>query len=200
MQLPSEDELLRRLATGDEKALTILYQQYWQCLFVAAHHVLKDTDACEDIVQEIFLQLWQKRCDLQVRESLKAYLLAAVRYQVFRCLRKKALQQELPLHITEKLQTADPVNDLQHKNLQEQVNAVVAILPEKCRQIYRLSREEELSHKEIALRLQISTKTVENQITIALRRLRHGLEGLVVMLPITLTLNKTAHWVMNCWF
>jgi RNA polymerase sigma-70 factor (family 1) len=171
-----EKELLSRLADGDQGALTSIYQQYWQPLFISAYNIIKDKNACEDIVQEIFIQLWLKRESLQIRESLKSYLHAATRYQVFRHIRNMPVKQELFEQLDERLTTSSTDQALLQKDLHQQINKVVADLPDKCQQIYRLSREEYLSHKEIAERLGISTKTVENQLTIALRRLRISLQ------------------------
>ncbi len=181
MELQAEQDLLRRLAGGDEQALSALYREYWHCLFMAAYNVVRDKRTCEDIVQEIFLQLWLRRNSLQVRDSLKAYLLAATRYQVFRAVRKAAEQRTAMNGLA--IQPDQPLAEQQlvHKDLQRQLESTILNLPEKCRQIYRLSREEFLSHKEISVRLQISTKTVENQLTIALRRLRHSLQGFLLL-------------------
>lgn len=170
----SENRLLQQLKESDEQALTLLYKAHWQPLFLSAYSILKDKKACEDIVQEIFLQLWLRRETLDVRESLKTYLSSAVRYQVFHYIRKAA--KKAGLQLKEEALAENPDERLLQKDLHGQVYKVVENLPERCRLIYRLSREEQLSHKEIAHRLNISIKTVENQLTIALRRLRNYLE------------------------
>ena len=173
---PSEKLLLQQLKESDENALTLLYKAHWQPLFLSAFHILKDKKACEDIVQEIFLQLWLRRATIEVHQSLATYLAAAVRYQVFHHLRRAAkkglVQEEAISSLAE-----SPDEDLLRKDLHGQVYKAVEELPERCRLIFRLSREEQLSHKEIAHRLDISIKTVENQMTIALRRVRHFLDG-----------------------
>lgn len=171
-----EWELLRRLSEGDQKALTTIYHQFWQPLFVAAYNIIKDKKACEDIIQDIFLQLWIKRESLQVHSSLKAYLIAATRYQVFRYIRKNPARHDLFEKLDDRMVSQSSDHGLLHKDLKQQVDGIVAALPDKCRMIYKMSREEYLSHKEIAERMDISTKTVENQLTIALRRLRLSLK------------------------
>lgn len=171
----NETDLLARLSAGDELALTDIYHHHWQSLFVSAFNILKDKAACEDILQELFLQVWLKRESLEISSSLGAYLHTATRYQVFKYIRKASHRE----HLFEKLdlRLAEPSAEkaLQLKQLNEQIHAIVETLPEQCRIIYKLSREEYLSHKEIAERLNISTKTVENQLTIALRKLRVSL-------------------------
>lgn len=178
LQPAERDEkiLLRLLSQGNEEALALIYRAHWQHLFLSAYNVLKDKKTCEDIVQDLFVQLWAKRETLHVQASLKIYLSAAVRYQVFHHLRKAKRVRVLaePVHENATTQSCDEM--LLQKDLRGKVAKAVEALPEKCRAVYRLSREEHLSHKEIAARLNISGKTVENQLTIALRRLRHYLE------------------------
>ncbi|WP_207632714.1 RNA polymerase sigma-70 factor [Foetidibacter luteolus] len=170
--LYQEQDLLARLAAGDETALTVIYRQYWKPLFISAYNVLKDKAVCEDLLQEIFLQLWAKRERLEIQESLQAYLFAATRYQVFAHIKKCAGREAALDKLAPRLIIVTAEEPMLQKDLNRQVEKVIAGLPEKCRQVYRLSREAHLSHKEIAEKLSISPKTVENQLTIALHRLR----------------------------
>jgi RNA polymerase sigma-70 factor (ECF subfamily) len=174
--------LLDRLTKGDENALNEIYLIYWQDLFLSAYNVLRDKAACEDIVQDLFLQLWQKREVLQITASLRAYLFTAVRYNVFRQIRTGKVRSELFEYIEERMDVTAADHLLEEREMNLQVARAVAALPEKCREVYKLSREEELSHKEIATKLNISTKTVENQITIALKRVRSSLNTFVIVL------------------
>jgi len=171
----TDEELLHLLQNGDEQALTWLYRRHWEPLFLAAYQVLKDKEACKDLVQELFTEVWQKCNHIQLTGSFKAYLAASIRYKVFRYIRRHPAQEVLFEHLTERMQTPSPESELAAKELQAQLNTLVAALPEKCATIYRMSREQHLSYKEIASRLNVSVKTVENQINIALRRLRTGL-------------------------
>lgn len=174
-QLYDEKELLALLALGSEEALKIIYQKYWQRLFLSAYNVLKDKEACEDILQEIFIRLWQKRESSNITTSLSAYLFTATRYQVFHYIKKSAGRPELFEDLEERFLTDAPDIPLYVKDLQERINTAVERLPEKCRHIYKLSREHHLSYKAIADHLQISPKTVENQLSIALKKLRDAL-------------------------
>ena len=167
-----EKLLLQLLAKGNEDALAEIYRHLWKSLFVSSYNILKDKAACEDIIQDIFLQLWLKRETLVIKESLDAYLHSAARYQVFRYIKNNSGREIFFESLEERVTAPSPENDLQQKEISEIINTVVNTLPEQCRTIYKLSREQQLSHKEIASQLNISTKTVENQITIALRKLR----------------------------
>ncbi|RXK86504.1 RNA polymerase sigma-70 factor [Filimonas effusa] len=182
--------LLDRLSGGDEGALNDIYLLYWEGLFLSAFNVLKDKAACEDILQDLFLQLWQKRNQIQINSSLSAYLYTAVRYNVFRHIRTGKVRNELFMHIDERVEglVTEQMVAAEERELNQKVAQAVAALPEKCREVYILSREEELSHKEIASKLNISTKTVENQITIALKRVRSSLNTLSIVVLLFLSL------------
>jgi RNA polymerase sigma-70 factor (ECF subfamily) len=170
-----DEKLLQLLANGNDDALAEIYRHFWKPLFISSYNILKDKAACEDIIQDIFMQLWLKRRTLTIKESLHAYLHSAARYQVFRYIKNNAGREMLFEGLDERLTGPSPENDLQQKEISEIINTVVNTLPEQCRTIYKMSREQQLSHKEIAEQLHISTKTVENQITIALRKLRSSL-------------------------
>lgn len=171
----NEKQLLSSLSGGNAEALTIIYRKYWDRLFLSAYNVLRDKEACEDIVQEIFIQLWQKKEQLVIRTSLEAYLVSATRYQVFHLIKKGSNRKELFENLEERFSTdgADILLDV--KETQKIIDCAVDNLPEKCKHIYKLSRENHLSYKQIAEQLHISPKTVENQLTIALKRLRNAL-------------------------
>ncbi|SEK43190.1 RNA polymerase sigma-70 factor, ECF subfamily [Chitinophaga rupis] len=186
----TDEELLHLLQNGDEQALTWLYRRHWEPLFLAAYQVLKDKEACKDLVQELFTEVWQKCNHIQLTGSFKAYLSASIRYKVFRYIRQHPAHEALFEHLTERMQTPSPESELAVKELQALLNTLVATLPEKCATIYRMSREQHLSYKEIATRLNVSVKTVENQINIALRRLRTGLHysiGFLALLSMLLS-------------
>lgn len=178
----TDEELLLLLQTNDEQALTLLYKRHWQPLFLSAYQVLKDREACKDLVQELFTELWQKSHRIQLNGPLKAYLSASIRYKVFRYIRQNPVREELFDHMLERMETTSPESELAVKELQGLLNTLIDTLPEKCRVIFRMSREQHLSYKEIATQLDVSVKTVENQIHIALRKLRAGLNYAIVLL------------------
>lgn len=178
----NEKELLLDLSGGNESALTELYRIYWKPMFIQAFNVLKDKMVCEDMIQEIFMQLWRNRSALNIRESLSAYLHSAIRYQVFHHIRRSPHKHYLFDNITERMTSPSADEAMLEKELQDHLRHEVSKLPEKCRLIYKLSREEYLPHKEIADRLHISIKTVENQLTIALRRLKLSLRDSIMLI------------------
>lgn len=175
-QIIIEDiELMARLQSGDEFALKLIYDKYWDKLFLSAFNMLQDQQACEDIIQDIFINLWNKRMQIEIRVSLKAYLFASTRYEVYRQVRLGNVRESIFDHAHERLETPSEYGNIEYKELLSQINSIVDKLSSKCKTVYKLSREEQLSHKEIANQLDISTKTVENHLNKALRQLRTSL-------------------------
>lgn len=169
--------LLQRLREGDKQALTELYNSCWQPLFISSYNVLKNKEVCEDIIQDVFMNIWNNRAKLEINISLKGYFYACARYQVFSQFRKNKdkINVEFLDDLDKRFQYATPETEIMHKELVQQVNGIIDTLPEKCKLVYKLSREEQLSHKEIAIRLDITTKTVENHITKALHTIRFSI-------------------------
>jgi RNA polymerase sigma-70 factor (family 1) len=191
LTLNQDKVLIDRLRNGDELALTELYNRFWQLLFVSAYNIIKDKELCEDIIQDIFMNIWHNREKLEINISLKGYMYACARYQVFNQFRKNKdkIHVELFDNLEERFQYTTPETQIMHDELVQQINFIVDTLPEKCQVVYKLSREEQLSHKEIAERLNISTKTVENHITKALHTIRMSI-GSTTSMTMVLWLTK----------
>lgn len=182
-------QLLDQLRSGDEGALTLIYKKYWQPLFTSSYNILKDKQACEDIIQELFIKLWNNRQSIEITVSLKAYLYASMRYAVYRQIRSGAARADIFDNL-QHLPLPAAYGNIEYKELLSEINSVINTLPQKCKEVYKLSREEYLSHKEIASRLNISTKTVENHLTKALRQLRTSLGTLFLAILAMLVLLK----------
>ncbi len=167
----TDQELLEKLRQDDADAFENIYKKYFSRLYAHAYKLLKDKDACKDIIQEIFSQLWFKRHTQEIK-ALDAYLYAATRFQVFKIIRSNRSYENL-FDVEDELpacrNTESVINE---KEMALTLFNGVAQLPEKCRTIFYMSRMEYLSNKDIALKLSIAPKTVENQLTIAFRKLR----------------------------
>ena len=170
-----DEELLIRMRNNNEEALAILYRRYWEILFRKAYALLKDEPACEDIIQEIFVRIWNNRHSLVITASLSAYLSASVRYEVIRKIKAGKVHADAFAALANQYQQVSSQEQIEQKELIDHINSIVNQLSAKCKQVYKLSREEQMSHKEIAALLQISPKTVENHLTKALRELRYSL-------------------------
>jgi RNA polymerase sigma-70 factor (family 1) len=170
-----DKELMDRLRSGDDLALKLIYDKYWNQLFMSAFNMLQDQQVCEDVIQEIFINLWNKRQQIEIKVSLRAYLFASTRYEVYRQVRLGSVQESIFDQIHERLESPSEYGNIEYKELLSQINSIVDKLSTKCKVVYKMSREEQLSHKEIANQLDISTKTVENHLNKALRQLRTSL-------------------------
>ncbi len=169
----TDQVLLERLGQGDKKALRELFDQYYPYLVsvVLAHH--KDLDMAKDVSQEVFIQIWQKREELTIQSALKPYLRRAAINRMLNRLKSKKFQVLRGEDMPESSDPHDtPLKHLEGQELANHLQGVIEQLPEKCRLVFQLCRMEGLSHKEIAERLDISPKTIENQMTKALKILR----------------------------
>jgi len=176
----TDQELLQLLRQDDERAFTTIYQRYWDRMLVTAMHRLGNLEEAREIVQDIFCGLWKRRASLAIDCSLNTYLASAVKYEVFRRFAAQSRQQRYQQQAIQDWQEAanDTLDQLKANELRSQLDALVKNLPEKCRIVYRLSREKGYSQKQIAAELQIAEKTVEAHLSSALRKLRLGLSHL----------------------
>jgi len=148
-----------------------------------AWNVLRDKESCIDVLQEVFVWIWEHRATLHI-QSPPAYLRSAVKYKITNILRTNRVREACFVN----LETLDPrhlifdEDPLELKELRSAITQMAAGLPERARLIFELSRNEHLSNKEIAKKLGISEKTVENQMTIALKKLRVAMNNMQVWL------------------
>ncbi|THV59211.1 RNA polymerase sigma-70 factor [Flagellimonas alvinocaridis] len=172
--LHTDKALLHRLQNNDESALTELYEKYWNPVYLYTYNVLRDKEICKDIVQDLFMDIWNRREKLNITSTFKAYLFSSARYQIFAQIRQKEknLGNHLFENLDQRLHHSSPESEYLYQELVQRIGATVERLPKKCREVYTLSREEQLSHAEISQFLDISTKTVENHISKALKALR----------------------------
>ncbi len=175
-----DQKLIERLRQGDENALKLIYDLYWEPLFIYAFNLLKKREVSEDIIQEVFIKIWEKRNSLQIKTTLKGYLFTCVLHKVYDTFRKDngVFSAAVFENFDKKIQNANPESKLIYKELEAQIHTAVNLLPEKCKAVFVLSRENQLSHKEISKQLNISTKSVEAYITKALKILRPTLTNI----------------------
>jgi RNA polymerase sigma-70 factor (family 1) len=173
-------ELLDLIVQDNEAAFSELYERYWEKLFVIAFNRLRDKAAAEDIVHDVFTALWTNRHTHPVIAP-ENYLAVAVKYAVLNRVKQQIREREKRARSAE----AAPVSEcrietaLHYKTIIERVKLEVEHLPVRCRLIFQYSREEGLPVKEIARRLRISPKTVENQLGKAVRQLKLAARSLL---------------------
>jgi len=174
----TDEEIIQLLHQSDENAFSLLYKQHWQFLFTAAYNALRQREDAMDICQSIFLWIWENRCQLRIETNLRAYLYTAVKYKIANLIRKGKVSEILLEDILSKDISQNEVNLLEVQELQLFIARLIGELPDKCREVFLLSREEHLSHKEISSRLGISERTVDDHISRALKKLRLPLSRL----------------------
>jgi RNA polymerase sigma-70 factor (ECF subfamily) len=173
----TDGELVQLLQQGDEKAFRELYERYWDKLVARAFTQLASTEDAEELLHDIFIKLWQRRASLQLKYSFHTYIAAALKYEI---IHKLAERKQRKPFTTIGVAVEGPADHstqgwLDFRDLQDRLEASVSALPEQCQLVFRLSREQGLSEKEIAARLQLAPKTVQNHMTRALKKLKVAL-------------------------
>lgn len=153
-----------------EAAFKTIYLRYYADLVRYAMFFCTDQDEASSSVQQVFLHLWERREELLHKDHLKPYLYTSVRNRVLNEQRRKKIQLELDHGL--ELEQADVHELMEVDELRIKISRAIQKLPERCRYIFELSRNEEMSYKMIAEHLDLSVKTVENQMSKALRILR----------------------------
>lgn len=184
----SDQALIHKMAEDDQAAFEMIFHRYWEKLFSYLYNRLHNKIASEEIVQEVLISIWEKRKTLSIHTSLSSYLYKAAKYRMLNYIRSEKVRKtyfsdflETQISLVSdplgpQLQNVSDLKDLIEKRLQE--------LPPKCREVYRMSREEHIPNQEIADQLRISKKTVENYLTIALKHLRIHLTDYIMILVV----------------
>ncbi len=188
----SEPDYLRRLKQDDERAFDALFRHYSALVYRFAYSYLKSRPAAEEIVQECFIKIWEKRAQLREDMPLKGYLFTTAHHAVLNELRRD--QHHLRLH--GQVAATGPTsvaNEVEYQEMEALYLAALDRLPPKQREVFVLSRQQGLSYPEIAERQGVSVKTVEAHIVQALKTLRkyfklHG--GGVLSVLLTLAIHK----------
>ena len=178
----SEDrELLTLLRRGEISAFVDIYTTYYDALLNYADRLLNDVETARDVVQQVFYKIWENRDALSISLSVKAYLFKSVYHG---CLNTLAHQKNIQKYEQEQLSDFYFSTVIQSPEAEEvlwksDIEEAMAVLPEKCREVFVLSKIEGLKNREIAEKLGISEKTVERHMSIALSKLREELNWLL---------------------
>jgi RNA polymerase sigma-70 factor (family 1) len=166
--------LINALASGDSIAFDTIYRQYSKLLYLYLLDKLKDAEKCNDVLQDIFVSLWEKRESFSIEISIKAYLYQAARYKIIDVYREDVKYQKYLAALGEFIEAENPViaERIDHKQKLQEIELAINHLPEKMREIFMLSRYEHQSTRDIADKTKLSRQTVKNQLSKALRILR----------------------------
>ena len=179
-----EKQWLGMLVNGEEEGLSLIFNKYYKYLVITGFKIIHDDHRAKDIVQDVFFKLWENRAKLNIQSSLKSYLRKAVSNKCIDHIRKNK-----KIHWKEDLENSSIpdaynsiIEEMEASELQKIINEAIQKLPNRCREVFSLSRFENMSHKEIAVELDISVKTIENQITKALKFIRKAVHSVNILL------------------
>ncbi|MBN8854867.1 MAG: hypothetical protein BGO55_19800 [Sphingobacteriales bacterium 50-39] len=179
-----EKTLLQGLHAGDQAAFASLYAHYAPQLIGYAAARLSSLEEARDIIQDLFVYLWDERQNININISLRSYLFTAVRYRIIDHIRHQLTRREYATWAKLLIQrvNAEVEEEVAVKHLNHKLELAVGDLPSRTQEIYRLSRYRHLAVKEIATKLGLSEQTVKNQLTTALSHLRHSWDKLTLLL------------------
>jgi RNA polymerase sigma-70 factor (ECF subfamily) len=185
---PSEEKAqFEKIKNNDEKAFETLFHSYYGQLCLFASRILQDDDSAEEIVQDFFVKLWDKRHDFSIETSVKSYLFRSVKNLCLNLIEHNAMKLRYAHSVLANKKYDPTLHDgFNEPDLAQKIENCIESLPEKRRVIFKMSREEGLKYREIADKLNISVKTVETHMGLAIKSLRICLKdfrtGLILFL------------------
>ena len=170
----ADEELVLLLKERDKLAFTEIYQRNWHTLYLHTFKILGDEDESKDLVQDAFFSIWEKSGDLEIKTNLKGYLFVAVRNRIFSLIRKKKANPDFVDVVIEELNQLDntTVEHIDERELIYLIDLEIEQLPKKMKEVFKLSRKEFLTNKEIALKLNMSEEAVKKQIHRSIKTLK----------------------------
>lgn len=169
----SDFDLLQQLKNDDEHAFTLIYNRYWKQIFSLAYYKLKSLEDAEEIVQDIFYSLWTRRKAIEITGELKNYLAVSTKYRIIKAIAKSSRQQDYLDSVLQNVYIDNSTQELlDFQELKLELVKYVDELPDKCRLVFQLSRDQGLTQRQIAQELGISEKTVEAHIGKAIKVLK----------------------------
>lgn len=170
----NEQQLMDLLRDNDHVAFTEIYNRYWKKLLAIAYRHTCDKSTAEELVQEVMISLWNRRGEVQIK-SLTTYLATAIKFAVFKHINRARNREKLAGNHYKMTRMTLDEDEIHARFLKEYIDGEVEQLPEKCRLVFRYSREAYKTNAEIADELAISEKAVEAHITRAIKILKFNL-------------------------
>jgi RNA polymerase sigma-70 factor (ECF subfamily) len=168
--------IIKKMINGDTDAFKHFFESYYSELCNFVNLYLKDQSLSEEIVQDIFVHFWESRKKLNIKKSVKSYLYSSSKYKSINHIRNTKRHEEIHSKLELDTQAEDSYDDFDENKLRDLLIKARQSLPTKCLEIFELRQDSQLSNKEISEKLGISVKTVENQITIAYKKLKTFLQ------------------------
>ena len=191
MKLEDEKNLFEEIKNSDEKAFEKLFHAYYGHLCLFASRIIQDDFSAEEIVQDFFVKLWEKRHHLTIETSVKSYLFRSIKNLCLNFIQHNKTKLRYAQTILSEVSNNKTDDDnFTEINLAEKIEESIQSLPTKRREIFRLSREDGLKYREIAEKLNISIKTVETQMGLTIKTLREKLKNYNTFFMLFLYFNK----------
>lgn len=167
-----------RVKADDLRSYEVIFNKYFKELYRFAYGYIRDATIAEEISQEVFLYMWDKRKKIEIQTTLKTYLYSATKNKCLNYIKLELPRQRAMSDVSEVMLSVSEERKDEGENelLKKHIQSAIDNLPNKCRQIFMLSRNAGMTYEEIAEEMDLSKKTIENQMGIALRKLRESLE------------------------
>jgi RNA polymerase sigma-70 factor (ECF subfamily) len=175
--LYSDEELMREIKADNMFAFDLIYKKYSKKIYKFGYSLLKSHEETENLVQDVFLNLWENRHKVEKDSSIKSYIFAITYNSAISILRKKAMESKFVEYLKSlQIIYEKPVNmELEYTELTNKINEIVYALPQRQKEVYLLHKVEALKYSEIAVLLDISVNTIENHMSRALKTIRKKL-------------------------
>ncbi len=192
-----EKRILKELKYGSKKAFEYVFKAYYASLCRYAEEILRDSDQAEDVVEIIFIRIWEERKKLDYHTSFRSYLYRSTYNACLNVIRKRKSEskyRDFFLNHADFSKTHDygsssyPLSGIIEKEMEGGIAKVIDALPPQCKKIFLMSRVDNLSHQEIADKLDLSLNTVKSQIMNALKKIQVALKNVMVVLAMLLNL------------
>jgi len=173
----NDSELMLEIKADNMFAFDVLYRRYSKKVYKFGYSILKSTEDSENLIQDVFLNFWENRRNIEKDSSIKSYIFTITYNSAISIIRKKARESEFVEYLKALQQTSEePVNvELEYKELSNKLEEIINKLPQRQKEVYQLHRIEGLNYKQIAERLHISVNTIENHMASALKTIRKNL-------------------------
>ena len=188
---PSEEIVWKRIQQKDKKAFESYYKDNYKRFFLIACKYLKNTVEAEEIVNDIFIKIWEDGNKVTIDSSLKSYIYKAIINKSINAINKNKRDFQIMTDLYNVRDESYEMRQIEENELKIKLYAAIELLPEQCKRVFKLSRFEELKQQEIADRLGISIKTVKNHITHALKQISKSLD--IFLLAVFLLIQNVLH-------
>jgi len=193
---PDEEKIWRSIQQKDGQAFENYYKEHYKIFFLAACNYLRDAGLAQEIVNDVFIRLWEAADTIRIESSLRSYIYRSIINASLNALDRSKREQQNQKELNHRPENSFELRGLEDDELKIRLYEAIDQLPEQCRKVFRMSRFEELRQQEIADRLGISIKTVKNHITHALKQLNKVLSDWN-SLPVWILMIKELFWPYN---